>query len=606
MVAAVRRDRSSHAARRALRRGLRRPALPDARRGGRRRPRRPGGRTTGWCRAPSWSSSGPAARTDVAWPRRARGGADEALRRDHALVRSRRLAVTRAKVGAQPKEATPCAEPSAPGRSTRSPTVTSTSSGVPPSSSTRSSSPSASTCRKNRLFTARRAHRDAARGHCGLRQRARRRASTACSSTSAARSTPWRSSRACAAVSDFDYELQMAQMNSHLTDVETVFLPGAAATRSSSSSLVKEVATLGGDVRGLVPELSVHSTRLAERRPERQRAEPPADPSHSFCPVDDTGGYDSEVVFVSRRGSVVVTSLDPRAPLVLDTRELGRRPGSQREVELSGSGAGRTWHRSPSVSPKGRRSSSTCGSRRSWRECCVTGTAHGRARGGVRTVPGADRGRHRASSSRSCTSTPSSRQGRGARRPRPGRRGQPARGRPARPRAPAAGRGGACTAVPAAVPGRLSGTVHRVWCAAGGRPDHAHDERDRPAVGGLTGSTHDQDDRPDDRRIPAEQPKQRGDNRGCSEAEDVAQQHASPSVAVEGRRALAGDVRQPRLRRQAPPAPRVRRVRPVRRPRRPSPGPLTPTERTDGSTTPTSCASARGSRSWTPSCSTAP
>ena len=55
------------------------------------------------------------------------------------------------------------------------------------------------------------------------------------------------------AVSDFDYELQMAQMNSSLTDVETVFVPTSPAYSFLASSLVKEVATFGGDVSGLVP-----------------------------------------------------------------------------------------------------------------------------------------------------------------------------------------------------------------------------------------------------------------------------------------------------------------------------------------------------------------
>ena len=53
---------------------------------------------------------------------------------------------------------------------------------------------------------------------------------------------------------DYEYELPMAQMNSHLTDVETVFLPGAVGNAFVSSSLIKEVAALGGDVRGLLPE----------------------------------------------------------------------------------------------------------------------------------------------------------------------------------------------------------------------------------------------------------------------------------------------------------------------------------------------------------------
>ncbi len=66
---------------------------------------------------------------------------------------------------------------------------------------------------------------------------------------------------------DYEYELPMAQMNSRLTDVETVFLPGAVGNAFVSSSLIKEVAALGGDVRGLVPE-AVHEQllrRLAER-----------------------------------------------------------------------------------------------------------------------------------------------------------------------------------------------------------------------------------------------------------------------------------------------------------------------------------------------------
>ena len=69
------------------------------------------------------------------------------------------------------------------------------------------------------------------------------------------------------AVSDFDYELQMAQMNSSLTGVETVFVPTSPEYSFLASSLVKEVATFGGDVSGLLPDF-VHerlSARLAER-----------------------------------------------------------------------------------------------------------------------------------------------------------------------------------------------------------------------------------------------------------------------------------------------------------------------------------------------------
>ena len=65
------------------------------------------------------------------------------------------------------------------------------------------------------------------------------------------------------AISDFDYELQMAQMNHGLQGVETMFMTTNPLYSFLSSSLVKEVATYGGDVSGLVPEL-VHR-RLVER-----------------------------------------------------------------------------------------------------------------------------------------------------------------------------------------------------------------------------------------------------------------------------------------------------------------------------------------------------
>lgn len=65
---------------------------------------------------------------------------------------------------------------------------------------------------------------------------------------------------------DFAYELPMALMNRHLTDVETVFLPGAPEFGHVSSSLVKEVAKFGGNVSGLVPDevLAVLTERVAQ------------------------------------------------------------------------------------------------------------------------------------------------------------------------------------------------------------------------------------------------------------------------------------------------------------------------------------------------------
>lgn len=70
--------------------------------------------------------------------------------------------------------------------------------------------------------------------------------------------------RGIRAISDYEYELQMALMNRRLApDIETVFLMAGEAYSFISSRLVKEVASLGGDVSGLVPP--VVDARLRER-----------------------------------------------------------------------------------------------------------------------------------------------------------------------------------------------------------------------------------------------------------------------------------------------------------------------------------------------------
>lgn len=68
------------------------------------------------------------------------------------------------------------------------------------------------------------------------------------------------------AVSDFEYEMQMAQMNYRLAKVETLFMTTNPLYSFLSSSLVKEIAKYGGDVSGLVPEavLDRLRDRLAE------------------------------------------------------------------------------------------------------------------------------------------------------------------------------------------------------------------------------------------------------------------------------------------------------------------------------------------------------
>jgi pantetheine-phosphate adenylyltransferase len=70
------------------------------------------------------------------------------------------------------------------------------------------------------------------------------------------------------AVSDFDYELKMAQMNHGLTGLETLFMPTNPEFSFLTSSLVKEVATWGGDVGRLVPPVVLE--RLAARLDERR------------------------------------------------------------------------------------------------------------------------------------------------------------------------------------------------------------------------------------------------------------------------------------------------------------------------------------------------
>ena len=57
------------------------------------------------------------------------------------------------------------------------------------------------------------------------------------------------------AVSDFDYELQMAQMNQRLSGIDTFFISTSPQHSFLSSSLVREVAKFGGDVSSMVPPL---------------------------------------------------------------------------------------------------------------------------------------------------------------------------------------------------------------------------------------------------------------------------------------------------------------------------------------------------------------
>jgi pantetheine-phosphate adenylyltransferase len=78
--------------------------------------------------------------------------------------------------------------------------------------------------------------------------------------------------RGLRAISDFEFEMQMALMNRHLSSsIETVFMMPAESYTYVSSRLVKEIFALGGSVTGLVPALV--ETRLAQQAaPGTQRA----------------------------------------------------------------------------------------------------------------------------------------------------------------------------------------------------------------------------------------------------------------------------------------------------------------------------------------------
>ncbi|MFK3649217.1 pantetheine-phosphate adenylyltransferase [Lysobacter enzymogenes] len=73
--------------------------------------------------------------------------------------------------------------------------------------------------------------------------------------------------RGLRAVSDFEYEFQLASMNRHLIpDVETLFLTPAEQYGFISSSLVREIARLGGDVSGFVPPAVVQALQAEWQR----------------------------------------------------------------------------------------------------------------------------------------------------------------------------------------------------------------------------------------------------------------------------------------------------------------------------------------------------
>ena len=94
--------------------------------------------------------------------------------------------------------------------------------------------------------------------------------STACWSSTLARKRAGVIVRGLRAVSDFEYEMQMALMNRHLNpEVETVFMMPAEPYTYVSSRLVKEVVALGGSVHG--PRAAESSRSGCARRSSRAK-----------------------------------------------------------------------------------------------------------------------------------------------------------------------------------------------------------------------------------------------------------------------------------------------------------------------------------------------
>jgi pantetheine-phosphate adenylyltransferase len=74
--------------------------------------------------------------------------------------------------------------------------------------------------------------------------------------------------RGLRAVSDFDYEFQMAGMNARLDqEIETVFLMASERNQFISSRFVKDIAQLGGDISSFVPKLTLERTLARTRAP---------------------------------------------------------------------------------------------------------------------------------------------------------------------------------------------------------------------------------------------------------------------------------------------------------------------------------------------------
>ena len=159
------------------------------------------------------------------------------------------------------------------------------------------------------------------------------------------------------AVSDFDYELQMAQMNHRLTGVETMFVATNPQYSFLSSSLVKEVAACGGDVvrAGARPGAAPACARRLDRsltptdpRPTRPRGPPPVDVHDK---LDELIGIVEDARAMPMSASCIVNRGEVLGAARRDPRRCCPRSSGTRELLLADRDAGR--RRGPAARPTG-------------------------------------------------------------------------------------------------------------------------------------------------------------------------------------------------------------------------------------------------------------
>ena len=163
------------------------------------------------------------------------------------------------------------------------------------------------------------------------------------------------------AVSDFENELQMAQMNKQLSGVETLFIPTSSAHSFIASRLLREVARFGGDVTSFVPKVVAHRLR---------RSSPMSDLFEDLDQQRAAGEeHDAEALIRSALDLVQTAKAMPLSASVLVSRDelaellqaaLDRMPDELRQARGCSRSARSSWpRRAARPTPSWRR----CGSR---------------------------------------------------------------------------------------------------------------------------------------------------------------------------------------------------------------------------------------------------